>query len=569
MKDVYSPGQLADNKCGDTVWKAARAQNTTKAKQDETGLAVAGCRHTLAQKAVNMFRGEMYGYPHFLHTSFMLQEGVQFMWQDVICKYWPWAKKQQQKPEYARGTTAMKPALSVMHAKAHAWDCQVKWGGRYQEDAGMGTGEEMEQLFSYLSRLNSTTKNMSAANRVDTITEHVFFWNTRKILTMSAQLCKRYIDVSVDIDNDNKCGKGMDKAEQQWGEFWAANGNRYSRTDIENWHADIVNIAKGNSDLSDETDTGSAAEFFFVAQRLKESKSLGTYTTSSSDRLSLLTGTTLLFSEARKHTSDKQMLLQRKEDMLKILQESDPFLSEEAIFEEGQRQAADKKQRALQQEIEVTCYGIEKRKVARSKEAVGSKQRRKLLQKNVVDKKRIRALLIAYEEVTQLSSHPEFSCTSEQIEERNFPWNADPNMRDAPAELKKKAVDLHMLRKRLAEENGLVKKDMYNYLRFYMDIADNLEYDIGMLLQPCMTGELEVKKKGLAFVKGAIDKGSSMFKKALAHDWDNDEDFNQDLHMLLETLHKGQEGDIDGEDEEDDDSEDNESEDDDIENDDI
>ena len=27
---------------------------------DETGLTVAGCRHTVAQKAVNMFRGEMY-----------------------------------------------------------------------------------------------------------------------------------------------------------------------------------------------------------------------------------------------------------------------------------------------------------------------------------------------------------------------------------------------------------------------------------------------------------------------------------------------------------------------------
>ena len=40
---------------------------------------------------------------------------------------------------------------------------QIKWGGRYQEGAGLGTGEEMEQLFSYLSRLNSTTKNMSAA----------------------------------------------------------------------------------------------------------------------------------------------------------------------------------------------------------------------------------------------------------------------------------------------------------------------------------------------------------------------------------------------------------------------
>ena len=73
------------------------------------------------------------------------------------------------------------PCLSVMHAKAHSWHCQVNklvlfykiiinrppnqilWGGRWQNGAANGAGEEMEQLFSYLSRFNLTTKYMSAA----------------------------------------------------------------------------------------------------------------------------------------------------------------------------------------------------------------------------------------------------------------------------------------------------------------------------------------------------------------------------------------------------------------------
>ena len=117
--------QLSDNKCGDTAWKAAKVLNSAKAKQDETGLAVVGCRHTIAQKAVNMYRGEMYGYPHFLQVHFMLPNGVQYMWQDVICKFWPWAVKQRKHPSYVLASQQMKPALSVMHAKAHAWDCQV------------------------------------------------------------------------------------------------------------------------------------------------------------------------------------------------------------------------------------------------------------------------------------------------------------------------------------------------------------------------------------------------------------------------------------------------------------
>lgn len=114
--------KISDNKCGDTSWKAARALSSTKAKQDETGVAVVGCRHTIAQKAVNMYRGEMYAYPHYLHVNFMLPNRVQYMWQDVICKFWPWATKQQ---KYPLATQEIKPALSVMHAKAHAWDCQV------------------------------------------------------------------------------------------------------------------------------------------------------------------------------------------------------------------------------------------------------------------------------------------------------------------------------------------------------------------------------------------------------------------------------------------------------------
>ncbi len=40
---------------------------------------------------------------------------------------------------------------------------QIKWGGRYQSGVGTGSGEEMEQFFSHMSRLGSTTKNMSVA----------------------------------------------------------------------------------------------------------------------------------------------------------------------------------------------------------------------------------------------------------------------------------------------------------------------------------------------------------------------------------------------------------------------
>ena len=151
--------QDVDNRCGDSHWRAANNCGQKAAKLDETGLEIAGqneiyivinvlglniysciwkrcigvliesviytcnhvgCRHGLAQWAVNMFQGELYGYANFIHQKKMIPAGVNYFWEDIVCKYWKWAEK-------AGGleNCDMKPALSVMHAKAHSWTCQV------------------------------------------------------------------------------------------------------------------------------------------------------------------------------------------------------------------------------------------------------------------------------------------------------------------------------------------------------------------------------------------------------------------------------------------------------------
>ena len=45
--------------CGTSRWKAAKASSKKMKNLDETGLIVSGCRHSIAQKAINMFRGEI------------------------------------------------------------------------------------------------------------------------------------------------------------------------------------------------------------------------------------------------------------------------------------------------------------------------------------------------------------------------------------------------------------------------------------------------------------------------------------------------------------------------------
>lgn len=97
-----------DSMCGTTRYKVAKAPSKTMPNLDETGIVTGGCRHVIAQKAVNMFRGEMYayvmyifctlspvhryGYSHYLHEKVFAPNNIKWLWQNVICQYWGWAQ---------------------------------------------------------------------------------------------------------------------------------------------------------------------------------------------------------------------------------------------------------------------------------------------------------------------------------------------------------------------------------------------------------------------------------------------------------------------------------------------
>ena len=102
--------------CGESHWRAAKNTARKRGKPDETGLEIGGCRHGLAQWAVNMYQGEIYGYAHFIHS----EKNASCWCSLLLGKCWRWASKIG-----GHETTDMKPALSVMHAKAHKWSCQV------------------------------------------------------------------------------------------------------------------------------------------------------------------------------------------------------------------------------------------------------------------------------------------------------------------------------------------------------------------------------------------------------------------------------------------------------------
>ncbi|KAF1394377.1 hypothetical protein PFLUV_G00026530 [Perca fluviatilis] len=88
---------------------------------------------------------------------------VTFFAMDVACKYWPYLRRVTEKCPELQQLLTMKPFLSVFHAKAHDFKCEVKWSGAYQEGAGSTLGEEVEQCNAFLSRIAVTTKHMSKA----------------------------------------------------------------------------------------------------------------------------------------------------------------------------------------------------------------------------------------------------------------------------------------------------------------------------------------------------------------------------------------------------------------------
>lgn len=140
-----------------------------------------------------MFRGEIFAYPLYLQKQMACKQ-VTFFAMDVACRYWPYLRRVTEKCPELQDLLTIRPFLSVFHAKAHDFKCEVrnndflslktcigllplkfyflfsflkvKWSGAYQEGAGSTFGEEVEQCNAFLSRIAVTTKHMSKAGKL-------------------------------------------------------------------------------------------------------------------------------------------------------------------------------------------------------------------------------------------------------------------------------------------------------------------------------------------------------------------------------------------------------------------
>nr|XP_024659025.1 uncharacterized protein LOC111500492 [Maylandia zebra] len=114
--------------CGSSSWTAAKeSSKKSTGKLDEEGVEIAVCHHGVLLAALNMFRGEIFAYPLFLQRKLAASfpGHITFLCSDVACKYFPYLTKVAQQCPELRNLLSMRPFLSVMHAKAHTWKCEV------------------------------------------------------------------------------------------------------------------------------------------------------------------------------------------------------------------------------------------------------------------------------------------------------------------------------------------------------------------------------------------------------------------------------------------------------------
>ncbi|XP_048581071.1 uncharacterized protein LOC116618759 isoform X3 [Nematostella vectensis] len=536
LQNVYQcPTKKSDSSngmCGESNWRAAGNVAKKRKNLSETGLEIAGCRHALAHNAVNMFHGEIYGYAHYLQTTYFLPKEVEFFWYDVVCQYWPWLRMHD--PDTA---SKMKPALSVMHAKAHSWNCQPQWGGRWQEGAAATTGEEVELINSHFSRLGSSTKHMLPEGREELLTEHAQKWNQRKIESLPRSLAQRY----------SKAEKRIEGLTQEISEKLAG-----VDASFEEWKAEVIAVARA------------------------EEKSASTiYKTSPEE--DMLLGHIQSLGE-RASPTHRQLLKvfdiasKRKKELVAPCSLSFDVDGTETRLK-GKTLAY------LKQRIVAAHYAISQAAYNMSKMTDSGKQRSKLRKKISQTKTEAAVLVDAWEKLDGRK------ISMSQMEVGQFPW-CDRHEDDSaiPVRTKRLLVDLEMERRRYTEERQVVKREMRSFLLYYCrNLLPSLElqkekledflagdtgnqvlpiditteppqqrrrYESNSLREGVLRGKLALVQQGIEFAMRQISSGFSSFAPVL----------NEDLEEFRDTLQTPDEE--ENEEEEDDEEESDESSDD-------
>ena len=91
----------------------------------------------------------------------------------------------QRSPEQFKNLSAtFNVAVSVFHAYAHNSHCQYFYSPRHRVGFGLSDGENLERLWSFLGKFCDMTKEMNAANRINTLSDALQHYAQQKSAKM-------------------------------------------------------------------------------------------------------------------------------------------------------------------------------------------------------------------------------------------------------------------------------------------------------------------------------------------------------------------------------------------------
>ncbi|WVO23245.1 uncharacterized protein IAS62_006568 [Cryptococcus decagattii] len=187
-----------DSACSDE-WKAKNGgagQGAFKGKED-TGLFALVCRHDFCIKLINLFRsGERMMYPlAFLiwllrYVDPTARLGLLY---DIGCNFEAHLRSRGLFIEELNATPRkLHIGVSVFHAYAHIWPCQIRYNPRMMEGFGLTDGEGAERLWSFMVPLIRLNRTVNSSLRLSNIHFRVEYMNETYLTNLVKWMKKKY-----------------------------------------------------------------------------------------------------------------------------------------------------------------------------------------------------------------------------------------------------------------------------------------------------------------------------------------------------------------------------------------
>ena len=95
---------------------------------------------------------------------------------------------------------AIDQAIDLFHVHAHKDDCFFRFATTFIPGAAIIAGQIIESLWLNLNSISPTVQTATLPHRAEMLDDHACDSNHKKMLSMSENLCSRFMDANIMVD---------------------------------------------------------------------------------------------------------------------------------------------------------------------------------------------------------------------------------------------------------------------------------------------------------------------------------------------------------------------------------